>query len=71
MTLQSQNNYNKAMQERLTDLGYLASGNATGYFGDMTKKALETFQKNNGLSATGTVDSKTLQVMFSSSAKKV
>lgn len=70
MTLQSQNDYNKAMQERLTDLGYLASGNATGYFGDMTKKALETFQKNNGLSATGTVDSKTLQVMFSSSAKK-
>lgn len=70
MTLQSQNNYNKAMQERLTDLGYLASGNATGYFGDMTKKALETFQKNNGLSATGTVDSKTLQVMFSSSTKK-
>ena len=71
MTLQSQNDYNKAMQERLTDLGYLASGNATGYFGDMTKTALETFQKNNGLSATGTVDSKTLQVMFSSSAKKV
>lgn len=71
MTLKSQNDYNKAMQERLTDLGYLASGNATGYFGDMTKKALETFQKNNGLSATGTVDSKTLQVMFSSSAKKV
>lgn len=71
MTLKSQNDYNKAMQERLTDLGYLASGNATGYFGDMTKTALETFQKNNGLSATGTVDSKTLQVMFSSSAKKV
>lgn len=71
MTLQSQNDYNKAMQERLTDLGYLASGNATGYFGDMTKTALKTFQKNNGLSATGTVDSKTLQVMFSSSAKKV
>lgn len=71
MVLKSQNDYNKAMQERLTDLGYLASGNATGYFGDMTKTALETFQKNNGLSATGTVDSKTLQVMFSSSAKKV
>lgn len=71
MTLKSQNDYNKAMQERLTDLGYLASGNATGYFGDMTKTALEKFQKNNGLSATGTVDSKTLQVMFSSSAKKV
>lgn len=71
MTLKSQNDYNKAMQERLTDLGYLASGNATGYFGDMTKTALEKFQKNNKLSATGTVDSKTLQVMFSSSAKKV
>lgn len=70
MTLQSQNDYNKAMQERLTDLGYLASGNSTGYFGDMTKTALENFQKNNKLSATGTVDSKTLQVMFSSSAKK-
>ena len=70
MTLQSQNDYNKAMQERLTDLGYLASGNSTGYFGDMTKTALENFQKKNKLSATGTVDSKTLQVMFSSSAKK-
>ena len=70
MTLQSQNDYNKAMQKRLTDLGYLASGNSTGYFGDMTKTALENFQKKNKLSATGTVDSKTLQVMFSSSAKK-
>ena len=70
MTLQSQNDCNKAMQERLTDLGYLASGNSTGYFGDMTKTALENFQKKNKLSATGTVDSKTLQVMFSSSAKK-
>ena len=70
MTLQSQNDYNKAMQERLTDLGYLASGNSTGYFGDMTKTALENFQEKNKLSATGTVDSKTLQVMFSSSAKK-
>lgn len=70
MTLLSQNDYNKAMQERLTDLGYLASGNSTGYFGDMTKTALENFQKKNKLSATGTVDSKTLQVMFSSSAKK-
>ena len=71
MVLKAENDYIKAMQERLTDLGYLAGGNSTGYFGDMTKTALETFQKNNKLSATGTVDSKTLQVMFSNSAKKV
>ena len=37
------NNHVKAMQTRLVELGWLDSGNDTGYFGDITKEALNGF----------------------------
>lgn len=40
------------LQQRLADLGYLHF-RSTGYFGEMTKTAVQDFQKRNGLSRTG------------------
>ena len=45
----------KRVQELLIKLGYLSKGSATGYFGDVTDKAVKEFQKNNGLAADGMV----------------
>ncbi len=59
----------KKVQKRLIALGYL-SGSADGDYGSGTKKAVMAFQKKNGLSQTGKVDSKTLTKLNSSSAKK-
>ena len=59
----------KKVQNRLIALGYL-SGGADGDYGNMTKNAVKAFQSRNGLSATGTVNSATLNKLNSSSAKK-
>ena len=60
----------RSVQKRLITLGYLASGSADGSFGNQTKNAVMAFQKNNGLSQTGRVNSSTLEKLNSSSAKK-
>lgn len=44
----------KQVQISLNKLGYF-SANTTGYFGEITKSALERFQKDNGLKADGIV----------------
>ena len=59
----------RKVQKRLIALGYL-SGYADGDFGSMTKDAVIAFQKRNGLSATGAVNSNTLAKLNSSSAKR-
>lgn len=59
----------RKVQRRLIALGYL-NGSADGDYGGMTKKAVTAFQKNNGLSQTGRVNSSTLTKLNSSSAKK-
>ncbi|MBR4576128.1 MAG: peptidoglycan-binding protein [Clostridia bacterium] len=59
----------RKVQRRLIALGYL-NGSADGDYGGMTKKAVAAFQKNNGLSQTGRVNSSTLTKLNSSSAKK-
>ena len=59
----------RKVQKRLIALGYL-SGSADGDYGNMTKKAVKAFQQRNGLSVTGSVNSKTLAKLNSSSAKK-
>ena len=66
------NNANvKAMQQRLFDLGYITdSENVTGYYGDVSVKAVETFQKNSKLEETGTADNKTLVALFLDNAPK-
>ena len=60
----------KKVQKRLIALGYLSSGSADGDYGNQTKKAVIAFQKKNGLSQTGTVNSATLKKLNSSDAKK-
>lgn len=59
----------RKVQKRLINLGYL-SGSADGDYGNMTKNAVKDFQRNNGLSVTGSVNSATLNKLNSSSAKK-
>ena len=59
----------RKVQKRLIKLGYL-SGSADGDFGNGTKNAVKEFQRRNGLSVTGSVNSKTLRTLNSSSAKK-
>ena len=59
----------KKVQKRLKTLGYY-SGSIDGDYGNGTKKAVLSFQKANGLSATGNVNSNTLKKLNSSSAKK-
>lgn len=56
------------VQERLIELGYLL-GEADGDFGGMSWEALYSFQKANGLEATGDIDEETKNVLFSENAK--
>ena len=50
------------IQTRLIELEYL-EGNATGTFDDATEKALQWFQKDNWLLATGMADETTMNVL--------
>lgn len=45
----------KAMQDLLTQKGFLASGNSTGNFGPLTFAAVKAYQAANGISVTGYV----------------
>lgn len=56
----------KALQERLKELGYLAS--ADGIYGPQTYNAVVNFQKRNGLTADGVAGKMTLNRLTSSSA---
>ena len=49
----------KALQLELITLGYLDNAHPTGYYGEATKKAVASFQKDNGLKADGIAGSKT------------
>ena len=44
-----------ALQERLIADGYLSAGSDTGYFGPLTKAAVEAYQTANGLQPLGVV----------------
>lgn len=46
------------LQQRLQELGYF-QGNATGYFGSVTKAAVMDFQQAKGLNSDGVVGAKT------------
>ncbi len=58
----------KRMQQRLKELGYL-NGSADGDFGDATEAAVRFFQQRNGLTVDGKAGTKTLEKLYSSSAK--
>lgn len=61
----------KIMQKRLYDLGYIDDAeNVTGYYGEVSEKAVQDFQKANGIKATGTADNATLVKLFDKTAKK-
>ncbi len=59
----------KKVQKRLKELGYYSSS-VDGDFGDATRKAVRSFQENNGLKNDGVVGKKTLEKLISSKAKK-
>lgn len=59
----------KTAQKRLYHLGYLRSGQVTGYYGETTEEAVKTFQKRNSLSQSGEIDEKTLDKLNSDKAK--
>ena len=59
----------RKVQERLKKLGYY-TGSIDGDYGNGTKTAVINFQKRNGLTANGRVNSNTLAKLNSSDAKK-
>ena len=53
------------LQRRLEELGYNdVVGDKDGWLGDLTKIAIEKFQKDKGLDATGKVDADTFKKIF-------
>ena len=54
----------RQLQENLATLGYY-SGSVTGHFGSITKDAVISFQRKNGLSADGVAGQKTLAAISS------
>lgn len=59
----------RKMQERLKELGYYEH-DVTGYFGTVTKEALISFQKTNGLTSDGKAGKNTRKLLFADNAKK-
>ncbi len=57
----------KALQNRLTELGYY-SGKVTGNYRENTQKSVRAFQETAGLTATGAADIQTLQLLYGSGA---
>ena len=56
------------MQEALNTLGYY-NGKQSGNYLEGTTSAIQTFQEQNGLTATGTADIDTQRLLFSASAR--
>lgn len=53
------------LQRRLNELGYAeAYSDKDGWYGDLTKVAVEKYQKDNKLAVTGLVDEKTFTSIF-------
>ena len=51
------------IQNRLSDLGYMDSS-VDGYYGPMTKEAVEAFQSEAGLEVTGEADGETQKILL-------
>lgn len=61
----------KKMQQRLMQLGYsVGHKEDDGWFGRLTKRGIETFQKTNRLPVTGEMDVNTAKVLNSPNAEK-
>ncbi len=59
-----------AMKERLYELGYYTTTKLTAAYNDSVSEVIKTFQKNNGLTATGKADPYTQAVLYSDAAVK-
>lgn len=57
----------KSLQQRLNELGYF-TGDSTGTYGSNTTRAVTRFQRDNGLTETGSVDSATYEALFAPNA---
>lgn len=58
------------VQQLLGKLGYLSSANSTGYFGEVTERAVKLFQTTNGLSSDGSVGIQTMAKLTSNDARR-
>jgi peptidoglycan hydrolase-like protein with peptidoglycan-binding domain len=58
------------VQQMLSKLGYLNSANATGYYGEVTEKAVRLFQETNKLLVDGRVGAQTMAMLTGGNAKK-
>ena len=58
------------IQMRLRDLGYF-NYKVTGYYGTYTKQAVKDFQKENNITADGIIGAETLEILYSSKAKRL
>lgn len=56
------------VQNRLHTLYYMHQRDIDGYFGEVTREALEAFQEKNGLEITGVADDATQRALFSADA---
>jgi peptidoglycan endopeptidase LytE len=63
MKIGSRGNNVKVLQQNLKLLGYFKYPEITGYYGVITQDAVKRFQQNNGLSATGVADARTVQLI--------
>ena len=70
MRIGEQSDSVKELQNYLVKYGYLDSNKATGYFGELTKAAVASFQKKNGLTADGLAGAKTMSLLSSGNVKK-
>ncbi len=70
ISLGDQNESVTRVQQLLSQYGYLSSSNITGYFGEVTEKAVKNFQKSNGLTADGSVGIQTMAKLTGSGARQ-
>ena len=54
----------RSLQRRLKQMGYF-DGECTDVFGESTQRAVERFQEQNGLEATGAADEETCRLLYS------
>ena len=70
LRLGDENNNVSKVQELLSKYGYLHSANITGYYGEVTEKAVKSFQTQNGLASDGTVGAMTMAKLTGENVKK-
>ena len=70
ISLGDQNENVTQIQKLLSQYGYLSSANVTGYFGEVTEKAVKNFQSANGLASDGSVGVLTMAKLTGSNVRR-